>query len=74
MNARSTFVQIAQNIEAQDDHSHSKKDKAGINGEQWPVARIVRFEEVELGDDEENSYRTGDEVGYPIKEEELQTC
>ena len=40
-NARSTLVEIAQDVETQHNHCHAEEDKTGLDAEHWPVSREV---------------------------------
>jgi len=51
---RGLLVQVPQQAVTQGDHGHSEHHEAGPSAEERPVARDVRFEQRQFGDDEES--------------------
>lgn len=72
LNAGCIFVEMTQDVETENNHWESERDEARLCAEQGPIFDKVGLEEVEFGDNEEETNCIGDEVRNTVKEEELE--
>ena len=65
------LVEVSEDRDSDDDHGEAERNEARGWGEERPVTQEVGSENVELGGDEEERERGGDDVRNGIEEEEL---